>query len=80
MKLPRDITGAELAKALVDLGYHTTRQAGSHMRLTTFENGEHHITIPAHSPLKIGTLAAILSDLESHHKLSRDALLKLLFY
>jgi predicted RNA binding protein YcfA (HicA-like mRNA interferase family) len=36
MKLPRDITGAELAKALVNLGYHTTRQTGSHIRLTTY--------------------------------------------
>lgn len=61
MKLPRDITGAELAKVLVDLGYHITRQSGSHIRLTTSQSGEHHITIPAHNPLKIGTLAAILS-------------------
>jgi predicted RNA binding protein YcfA (HicA-like mRNA interferase family) len=79
MKLPRDITGAELTKVLVAFGYHVTRQAGSHIRLTTFENGEHHITIPAHNPLKIGTLAAILSDIESHHKLSRDELVKRFF-
>jgi len=79
MKLPRDITGAELAKALVGLGYNVTRQSGSHIRLTSFLNGEHHITIPAHNPLKIGTLAAILSDIESHHKMTRDVLLKRLF-
>ncbi|MFH1026945.1 MAG: type II toxin-antitoxin system HicA family toxin [Pseudomonadota bacterium] len=79
MKLPRDITGAELAKSLVVLGYTVTRQSGSHMRLTTFQNSEHHISIPAHTPLKIGTLAAILSDIESHHKLTRDELLKRLF-
>lgn len=79
MKLPRDITGIELAKAIIVLGYHISRQSGSHIRLTTFENGEHHITIPAHSPLKIGTLAAILSDIESHHKLTRDVLLKRIF-
>jgi predicted RNA binding protein YcfA (HicA-like mRNA interferase family) len=60
LKLPRDITGTELAKALAELGYHVTRQTGSHIRLTTFENGEHHITIPAHDPLKIDTLAAFL--------------------
>ena len=62
MKLPRNLTGAELAKVLVVLGYNVSRQSGSHIRLTTFQNGEHHITIPAHNPLKIGTLAAILSD------------------
>jgi predicted RNA binding protein YcfA (HicA-like mRNA interferase family) len=79
MKLPRDVTGDGLAKALVRLGYHVTRQTGSHIRLSTAENGEHHITVPAHSPLKIGTLAAILSDLESHHQLTREQLLKRLF-
>jgi len=79
MKLPRDITGNDLAKSLAKLGYHITRQAGSHIRLSTVEGGEHYITIPAHNPLKIGTLAAILADLESHHKLTREKLLQLLF-
>jgi len=79
MKLPRDITGNDLAKALVKLGYHVTRQTGSHIRLSTVENGEHNITVPAHNPLKIGTLAAILSDIETHHKLTREELLKRLF-
>ncbi|HBG05398.1 MAG TPA: hypothetical protein DDY22_07565 [Geobacter sp.] len=79
MKLPRDITGNDLAKALRKLGYQVTRQTGSHIRLSTSENGEHQITVPAHSPLKIGTLAAILSDIESHHKLTRGQLLDRLF-
>ncbi|MCF7965260.1 MAG: type II toxin-antitoxin system HicA family toxin [Methylobacter tundripaludum] len=79
MKLPRDIDGIQLAKALAGLGYHITRQTGSHIRLTTFENGEHHLTIPAHNPLKIGTLASIFSGIESHFKLTRDELLKRLF-
>lgn len=79
MKLPRDITGNELAKSLARLGYHVSRQTGSHIRLTTNENGEHHVTIPAHNPLKIGTLAAILSDMEAHHKLTREQLLEYLF-
>jgi predicted RNA binding protein YcfA (HicA-like mRNA interferase family) len=30
MKLPRDLTGAQLIKALEQLGYQATRQAGSH--------------------------------------------------
>lgn len=79
MKLPRDLTGSDLSKALGRLGYRVTRQTGSHIRLSTSEKGEHHITIPAHNPLKIGTLAAILVDLESHHKLTREKLLKELF-
>jgi predicted RNA binding protein YcfA (HicA-like mRNA interferase family) len=51
MRLPRDVSGAELAKRLSVFGYHITRQAGSHLRLTTTEGGEHHLTIPHHDPL-----------------------------
>lgn len=79
MKLPRDITGIGLAKALSKLGYAITRQTGSHIRLSTATGGEHHLTVPAHTPLKVGTLAAILSDIESHHKLTREKLLERLF-
>lgn len=79
MKLPRDITGEELVSVLRKLGYETVRQTGSHIRLTTQENGEHHITIPYHSPLKTGTLNAILKDIAAHFKISRGDLLKQLF-
>ena len=54
MKLPRDISGVELAKKLTVLGYEISRQNGSHIRLSTQQNGEHHITIPQHDPLKVG--------------------------
>jgi predicted RNA binding protein YcfA (HicA-like mRNA interferase family) len=79
MKLPRDISGETLTKALAKLGYEQTRQTGSHIRLTTQQNGEHHITVPAHNPLKIGTLNAILQAIAQHFELTRDALLKILF-
>lgn len=46
MRLPRDISGDRLTKALKMFGYSVTRQTGSHMRLTTLERGEHHITVP----------------------------------
>ena len=75
MKLPRDLDGDELAKLLRQLDYKTTRQVGSHIRLTTTRNGEHHITIPRHRPLRIGTLNAILRDVAQHLDMSRDELL-----
>lgn len=60
MKLPRDLAAADLEKALRRaLGYQCTRQSGSHRRLTTQTGGEHHLSIPAHDPLKLGTLRAI---------------------
>jgi predicted RNA binding protein YcfA (HicA-like mRNA interferase family) len=79
VKLPRDLSGQELVKALERLGYEVSRQTGSHIRLTTLHNGEHHITIPAHDPIKIGTLNAILRDVADHADLSREELLEELF-
>ncbi len=51
MKLPRDVSGEELAVLLRRYGYEVTRQTGSHMRLTTMQGGEHHVTIPRHKSL-----------------------------
>jgi predicted RNA binding protein YcfA (HicA-like mRNA interferase family) len=79
MRLPRDLSGRDVAKALRKLGYETTRQSSSHIRLTTQRNGEHHVTIPDHDPIRVGTLAAILADVAQHHKLTRDGLSRLLF-
>lgn len=79
MKLPRDLSGAELAKALSKVGYSVTRQTGSHLRLTTLSPGQHHVTVPAHDPLKVGTLAGILGDVATHLKIERDELAKRLF-
>ena len=60
MKLPRDLSGEALAKMLKILGYQPTRQTGSHIRLTTYQKGEHHVTIPNHHSLRVGTLSNIL--------------------
>ncbi|TAK66178.1 MAG: type II toxin-antitoxin system HicA family toxin [Betaproteobacteria bacterium] len=79
MKLPRDLSGAQLAKALSRIGYSGTRQTGSHLRLTSISPSEHHVTIPLHDPLRIGTLAAILADVAAHQEISRDDLLERLF-
>jgi predicted RNA binding protein YcfA (HicA-like mRNA interferase family) len=79
MKLPRDISGADLAKRLKRLGYGVTRQTGSHLRLTTTERGQHHVTIPNHDSLKLGTLAGILGDVAAHFQISRDELIRRVF-
>ncbi|GBD32401.1 hypothetical protein HRbin33_01365 [bacterium HR33] len=79
MRLPRDLSGRDLARALTILGYRITRQTGSHLRLTTQQGGEHHITIPDHDYLRVGTLAAILDEVATHFGLERTELLKRLF-
>lgn len=79
MRLPRDLTGAQLVRALVKLGYAPTRQAGSHVRLTCESPVQHHVTVPMHDPLRIGTLAGILAAVAEAHQLTRDELLQKLF-
>ena len=79
MRLPRDLCGKELADLLKRYGYEVTRQTGSHIRLTTTEGGEHHITIPHHKSLRVGTLSAILRDVAEHLGISRQTLQETLF-
>ena len=78
MKLPRDVDGHKLARALHILGYQVTRQKGSHIRVTTQKDGENHEVIPAHSPLKTGTLSSILKRIAAHHGIAMEELVAIL--
>lgn len=78
MKLPRDVSGSELVKALRKLGYGSARRKGSHIRVTTQRGGEHHEVIPEHSPIKVGTLSSILKSVATHHQMTTEELLKVL--
>jgi predicted RNA binding protein YcfA (HicA-like mRNA interferase family) len=80
VKLPRDISGEELAGILRKYGYSIVRQTGSHIRLTsTSQNTEHHITIPKHKPPKVGTLSGIVNDIAAYLKMDRKTLVEELF-
>ena len=78
-KIPRSLSGQKLVKYLSKFGYTISRQLGSHIRLTTEKNGVHHITIPDHSPIKIGTLSNILKEIASHLKVTKEELIDELF-
>jgi predicted RNA binding protein YcfA (HicA-like mRNA interferase family) len=61
MKLPRDLDGAELVRLLCrDFGYRNINQEGSHIILQADDPRSHRISVPNHSPLRTGTLNAIL--------------------
>jgi chromosomal replication initiation ATPase DnaA len=47
--------------------------------LTTEEKGIHHITIPDHSPVKIGTLSGILKEVAQHFEITKEELMGRLF-
>ncbi len=75
MRIPRDVSGADLVKALQKVGYLVARQSGSHIRVETQEPTEHRVTIPNHDFIKIGTLSSILDDVAKHLKIERSELL-----
>lgn len=72
--------GRSWPSALSKFGYERTRQAGSHIRLTRHSaEDDHHITIPDHTPLKVGTLSAVLRDVASNLSIKKTDLIEKLF-
>jgi len=78
MKLPRDISSKELIVRLKKYGYEVTRQKGSHIRLSTSFEGEHHVTVP-NNPIKLGTLSGIIADVATHFNKTKDKIINELF-
>ncbi len=72
-KLPSDISGTALRRALEHAGFVFQRQKGSHMVLRR-DSPFTRVVVPDHRALRPGTLRAILHDAG----LSVDDLLKLL--
>jgi predicted RNA binding protein YcfA (HicA-like mRNA interferase family) len=80
VKLPRDLSGAEFVRLLRPFGYEEIRQTGSHIRIRSTSKGtEHQVTVPAHSPLKVGTLSGILLEIASYLEISKEELARELF-
>ncbi len=57
MKLPRDLSGSAVVKALERHGFTIARQSGSHVRLV---KAGKRVTVPLHRSLAVGTLQSIL--------------------
>lgn len=77
MRTPRDLDGARLVQRLGQFGYEATRQSGSHVRLTRVsDKSEHHVTIPLHSPLRVGTLNAVLGEIAAHLGVSKAEVIR----
>lgn len=77
MKLPRDVSGRDLVKALSrDWGYKQVHQVGSHIILQADDPGSHRISIPDHSPLRLGTFNAILRAVAAAKHVTKEDLLR----
>lgn len=71
MKLPADISGKDLVKVAVELGFEIRRQKGSHLIL---RKEDKLLVIPLHKSMKKGTLLQILKVMG----ISKEELMKLL--
>ena len=77
MKLPRDVSGRSLVKALCrDWGYRPVHQVSSHIILQTDTPQSHRISLPDHSPLRIGTFNAILRAVALAKQVEKGAVLR----
>jgi predicted RNA binding protein YcfA (HicA-like mRNA interferase family) len=77
MKLPRDLSGQSLVRHLAKhWGYQQVHQIGSHIIVQTEQPTHHRVAIPAHSPLRIGTLNAILAAVARHKNVAKEQILK----
>ena len=77
MKLPRDMSGQSLVKHLAKhWGYQQVHQVGSHIILQSQQPLPHRIAVPAHNPLRIGTLNSILAAVAAHKNVAKEEILK----
>ncbi len=75
MKLPRDVNGAELVRALRRIGYEAVRQKGSHIILQTVPPHAHSVTVPNHRPIRLGTLKSILDEIAERRDITLQELI-----
>ena len=77
MKLPRDISGSRLAEHLCRRwGYRVVHQLGSHIILETNQPTQHKLSVPDHTQVRVGTLAAILRSVSVHKGVGREDVLR----
>jgi predicted RNA binding protein YcfA (HicA-like mRNA interferase family) len=79
MKVPRDLSGAQLVKVLCrDWNYRVVHQEGSHIILQTDAPTPQRLFVPNHNPLRVGTLNGIVRAVSIHKGVERQQLLEVL--
>jgi predicted RNA binding protein YcfA (HicA-like mRNA interferase family) len=71
VKLPRDLSGQRVVRALLRLGFVQERQEGSHVRLS---KNNLRVTVPNHPALAPKTLQSILRQAQLAIEQLKDAL------
>ena len=77
MKIPRNVFGRDRADHLCKRwDYHESHQTGSHIILDSETPTDYRIPIPAHKPLRVGTLSAILQAFAVHKQVMLEDILR----
>lgn len=82
MRLPRDLSGEEIARLLGrHYGYRSRRTRGSHMTVAaeTPRGTWHSVTVPRHRSISLGTLDAIVGDVAEAFGLEKAEVRETLF-
>ena len=67
MKIPRSVNGRDLANYLIRTwSFREVRQTGSHIILRSDIPVDHSVSVPAHKPVKTGTLKSIIAYVATH--------------
>jgi predicted RNA binding protein YcfA (HicA-like mRNA interferase family) len=76
VRVPRDLYGRDFADHLIRRWeFIELRQTGSHIILRTTQPIGLTISIPAHKPLRVGTLSGLLDEIAVHKNVSVEAIL-----
>jgi len=76
VRIPRDLYGRDFANHLVRRwAFRELRQTGSHIILRTEEPSGLTVSVPAHRPLRVGTLAGLLEEIANHKNVSTETIL-----
>jgi len=79
MKLPRDLSGVDLIKVLCKhFGYARVNQQAIHVILESTDPRQHRISVPDHSPLRVGTLNSILRAIATAKGIEKEDFLNFL--
>ena len=79
MKVPRDLSGAQLVKVLCrDWHYRIVNQEGSHVILQTEVPRHHRLAVPNHKAVRVGTLNGIIRAVATQKGVDRQAIIETL--
>jgi predicted RNA binding protein YcfA (HicA-like mRNA interferase family) len=77
LKIPKDIYGRDFADHLIrHWEFVQTRQNGSHILLRTERPSGMTVSVPAHKPMRPGTLRQLIVDIAEHKSVALEEILR----